>query len=45
MLRNAQMYESIDKFLNDCYDRREMPEEYEGNSKFLLLDNTLNKGD
>nr|CAH0102070.1 unnamed protein product [Daphnia galeata] len=33
MLRNAQMYESIDKFLNGCYDGREMPE----------LDNTLHK--
>ncbi|XP_046645659.1 prolyl endopeptidase FAP-like isoform X1 [Daphnia pulicaria] len=35
MLRNAQMYESIDIFLNGCYDGREMPE----------LDNTLHKGD
>lgn len=35
MLRNAQMYESIDKFLNGCYDGREMPEQ----------DNTLHKGE
>lgn len=35
MMRNAQMYESIDKFLNACFDRRQMPE----------LDTTLHKGD
>lgn len=34
MARDPQMYESIDKFLNACYDRRVMPE----------LDNTLHKG-
>ena len=26
MKRNYQMYESIDKFINDCYDRRTAPE-------------------
>lgn len=26
MQRSPHMYESIDKFLNTCFDRREMPE-------------------